>query len=238
MNKDVESLILMKLDDEDLERLGETISKRVYQDDMFWKRRTIMHYPEIVKYKEKYSKSWKEYYDSLKTFINYIYDDDIQDSFGREDLIYLNKRFGKTSDEVLTSINRKNEDWKTIITRNDCNPNVFDHLFYTFRDDKTSEKYVINSLRYLINLKDKRIRISLLLFEFLFLRSDKMRELIELSLKDSRVNIGTIENVLARVNFKKTNSKILDIYLDFIEKKLSAIENKIFLRKFIVQMQE
>ena len=59
MNRDVESLILMKLDDEDLERLGESISKRVYQDDMFWKRRTIMYYSEIENIKKSILKVGK-----------------------------------------------------------------------------------------------------------------------------------------------------------------------------------
>ncbi len=239
MNKDVESLILMKLDDEDLERIGKYISKRVYEDDMFWKRRTVINYPEIVEYKHKYSKSWKEYYNSIKTFVNNIYDDNVQNYIDRDDFIDLTRRFEKNFNKILTSVNERNEDWKIIIMKNDCNPNIFYQLFYKLKDDKTSEKYVSDALKYLINLKDKRIRLSSLLFEWIFIRSDNMREILELVLKDSRVNVETIEKVLTKIRkFRRINSKILNLYLDFVEKNLLPTDYNIFLRKLIGWMQE
>src|SRR5665647_3782900 len=89
-NKDINSIILMNLDDEDLERIcKDPAYKNVYGNDMFWRQRTINRFAStfealseerneteisiLEKYSKLYSKSWKEYYLSLMNFMEHIY---------------------------------------------------------------------------------------------------------------------------------------------------------------------
>lgn len=164
MNRDVKSLILMKLDDENLERLGETISKRVYQDDIFWKRRTIMYYAEVLEYREQDAKT----YNSLSEFTNRIYANDPLNHYpkGREYFYILISVAEIKQVEIQELMDAENDNWKNIISEKVCNPNIFSYLVYALKSDEITKEYFINPVKYLINLSDKTIRINFLLTEY------------------------------------------------------------------------
>ncbi len=239
MNKDVESLILMKLDDEDLERIGEIISKRVYEDDMFWKRRAMLNYPKVLEYKEQYAKTWKEYYSSLSEFTSHIYMNEPLNHYskGRADFNILISIAEQKEIEIQELINAENDNWKNIISEKVCNPNIFSYLVYVLKDDEISKEYFINSIKYLINLSDKRIKMNFLLTELLYVWHN-VEEMLEFVVIDSLITVENILSVLEDISsHKNINSCVMEKYLDFLEDRLLPQQYSKFLRNFIRWMK-
>ena len=111
-NKDVDKVILSKLDDQDLGRVcsSNKYLRKICRDELFWKNRTIKRFgsylgdiKHISRYKKRYSNSWRNYYISLINFLEEIYNGreykDVE--IDRKDFKKINRSNNEISDKYL-----------------------------------------------------------------------------------------------------------------------------------------
>jgi hypothetical protein len=264
-NKDINSLILMKLDDEDLAKIcKDPAYKNVCGNDMFWRQRTIDRFGSafegndessidlLEKYSKLYAKNWREYYVSLVDFLQHIYEgeENMLEFYAknRHDLLILIDVAKANREEIQESIGDKTDEWKNWIREVVVNPNIFSLLFdaeeynAAFENKEELLQYSIEGFKYLLELDDKRIKPYLLLPIFLSIfpsDHEEITKIISLTLNDPRITVENIEDALSDINDNKSvNHNVMDQYLDFVSTKLSPQENTRFLRRIINYLRD
>lgn len=228
-NRDIDSLILMKLDDEDLKRIGsDPAYHNVLNNDMFWRQRTINRFASffennlqsntyeetavglLERFCQRYSKSWLEYYASLTVFIEHINQNNNLEYFtnSREDLVYFMNLAKVNEEKIKASIRLRTDEWKSIVSEVIVNPNIFPLLFdvkqfdFMFNNRKEYLQYSIEGFNYLLALDDSRIKPYRLLSILLYIFPEKhedIEQIISLTLNDPRITLEDIEDALSDI---------------------------------------